>query len=74
MNKKMYGELGDLFESYWDPGHQLYKKHFKLRSTVLTKIYQDHLDDNTVEVKFWINTDSKPDKLDFELRSKSSQK
>jgi tmRNA-binding protein len=73
MNKKMYRELEDLFESDWDPGNQPYKKHFKLRSTVLTKIYQSDLNDNEIEVKFWIDTESNPDKLDFELVGGSSQ-
>lgn len=73
MNEKMYGELKGLFESDWDPGDTIDKKHFMLRSTVLTKIYQNHLDDNTVKVKFWIDTNRKPDRLDFELTSKSSQ-
>jgi 5-methylcytosine-specific restriction endonuclease McrA len=66
-NKELYRKLEDLITADWYPGTKLDKKHFQLRSTVLSKIYRKQLNDDKVEAKFWINSADKPDRLDFEL-------
>jgi predicted HNH restriction endonuclease len=66
-NEELYLKLKDLITADWDPGTKLNKKHFKLRSTMLSQIYGKQLNDK-VEAKFWINSEDKPNRLDFELR------
>ncbi|MFT5297939.1 MAG: hypothetical protein ACI92X_002088 [Dokdonia sp.] len=66
-NEELYQKLKDLITADWDPGTKPDKKHFKLRSKVLSQIYGKQLSDN-VEAKFWIDSKKNPNRLDFELR------